>query len=881
MVLWFLNSSGRRRGRGTRRALRLLQAGKWDQALEIVQQLQRGVRPGAYWEGRLRNAEGECRRAAGVQAVLAKDFEQALQHHSQAAALLNVNPAEVRASVLERMLAETRALYADRADDAAVAMAGRLLTLEPGQGEAHFWAGLCHARQGRWDKARQAFDSARVSDAKTEAPVEPPLYLAAVLLRQGLAKEALRYASEANRIDGNCPLVALQLGTCMVHADVDGSLATRALTRALGERGLPAFFSAPEKMWTEGLPEGKSYIRKLTAKHRFHCPLWGDDPRALAHHGRMMLGQANFKLGHFQQAADVFQKILDESPPSHDVLRWLGLTLARLERYHDAFKHLKTALELETPPDRLTTGYLALCAARGKPDKPEDKGPNVAWAVRTIRQFTAFGDRDWVAAILGVFEEARGLNMALSAADHTFLCDHLASIHATLPSAAAAYHLVAVEHPEALKPVYAWLYCRAAQEHSLDDDRALQLYATTLQTASDARTYYAAHNWDFDELDYSFLKQAAVRAPGSFPTVLGADYSLHAEAILDERSARLERENQLDAALAAVDVWVRLAPTSSQALDRFAYLHHKRGNLEIAANLLQHWCDLESANPIPWAKLAAVQQQQGSTQQALHSLNNAIERASGTAQADLACLAAKLVLSGKDGAAAFPLDPSVVSQSQSYLQRALRSQCDHARALWLKAALHAITGDTVGLAALSGTMRRVESVDPRFSYFAALSHLQAGDPAAALTAATRAAGDPAFKVEAAYVAGWASLQSKDVAGATDAMRIVADTPTSKSCSQARAILGGIRFHEGAPGDAIQWWQGIGADQLAALNLAKPLQQSLFLDGLQALAEARFEFAVGRFREAGLAGLRERSLGGLLQYALIKAGQRLLYARGEA
>ena len=62
--------------------------------------------------------------------------------------------------------------------------------------------------------------------------LDPPLYLGALLLREGKQQEALRYLSEANRLDPNLAFVTWQLGTGIVAAGGDGGLAVRALQRA-------------------------------------------------------------------------------------------------------------------------------------------------------------------------------------------------------------------------------------------------------------------------------------------------------------------------------------------------------------------------------------------------------------------------------------------------------------------------------------------------------------------------------------------------------------------------------------------------------------------------------------------------------------------------
>jgi tetratricopeptide (TPR) repeat protein len=903
LVLWLIFGSGPRRARGYRRSLRLVRQGKWQEGLKIVHELQFGARLSKFWEGRLRNAEGECHRAAGVEAVQARDFEKGLEHHLKAAELLHINAAEVRASVIEKMLTEVRKLFAGNKPDteAVHAMITRVLMVDASNAEASFWQGMCHVREGKWELAQQALLTARGAESSDGARtpgagfIDPPLYLGGVLLKMGQPKEALRYVTEANRIDGSCPLVSLHLGITMIAAGTDGNLALRALNRALGPRGLPMWIKEPEKAWIEGLPEGRSFVRKLAGKNQYACPLWGGDLRQLVRQGQMAMGQAHYRLEQYQAAADTFQKLLDESAPTHDVLRWLGLALTRLGRYHEAFKHLKTALDLEQPHDRLTAGYLAMCAACGNPDRPEDKGPNVAWAVRTVRQFEGYGDREWVWILGQVFGEALKLNMALGGDDQVFLCDHFVSVKATEREAALAYHQLAAEHPELLKPPYAWLYCRAALLHNLEHDRSLDLFARTFQTSFDARTFYASQQWDFEELEYAFLKQAAIKAPGQFPAALGPEYPPLGEAMLLSRSERLEKEIKPDAALASADVLVRLAPHSGRAHDRLAMLYYRRGKLDRAGELLRSWSAIEPENAVPWTRLAVVQHKQGFAEQAVQSMQFALERSTGRVKADLALLTVRLILIGamtsseRQRRADTVADPSLalragdsdaLLQAQDYLQICLDTEPGHAGGLWLLAAVRAALDDRSALAALSPAMLGKETDDARFHYFAAVSHLAAGNHPAVQEAVHRASVDPALRVEANYLSGWAAIHQGDAALAATALRGVALTPESPSASHARAIVGAIRFHQGTSDEAVQWWQGLDAERRTAWNLAEPLQKTLFLAGLHALDRGHFEHAADKFREAGKAGLREVGLGGLIQFALVKAGQRLLYSTGE-
>jgi hypothetical protein len=196
------------------------------------------------------------------------------------------------------------------------------------------------------------------------------------------------------------------------------------------------------------------------------------------------------------------------------------------------------------------------------------------------------------------------------------------------------------------------------------------------------------------------------------------------------------------------------------------------------------------------------------------------------------------------------------------------------------AAVRSEVGDRVGLAAQSAAMAAQTLDDPRFNYFAAVSALAARDYHAVLALAERAAADDTLKVESAYLTGWARIHSRDPEGAVTAMRMVAESKDSPSAQHARAILGAIRFHQGAGAEAVQWWQALNPERRSAWNLAEPLQKSLFVVGLQALKNNQFDRAADKFREAGRAGLRDNALGSLIHYALVKAALQLLDHKGE-
>jgi tetratricopeptide (TPR) repeat protein len=561
VVLWQVFGAGPRRRRGLKRARQRLKEGAWQDALERVRKLRPSGTPSAAWRKRFDHFEAECLDAAAKEALDDERYEEALEHRLKAAHLLERPEHEVRGAMQALMLAEVRQLYSQglrEGDTRPVSeLIARTLQVQSPCREASFWQALCDLRNGLSDQALANLEIARTGAARvlamhelddraapadapaaaTSSPfIDPPLYLGAVLLRRGQPKDAMRFLTEANRMDASCPVVTLQLGAAMVAAGADTQFAVRALQRALGPRGLAQWADSPQRAWVEAFPEHRSYVRKLASEHSFVCPLWGPDLRFLVRQGELALAQGQFRLGNYQESAGLFDRVLKEGAPTHEVLRGLGLSLARLGRYDDAFKHLRTAHEMEQTKDRLTAGYLALCGACGTPASDDDRRQNIAWAVRTLTQFNAPGDPEWAGVVSRVFAEARRHGVPLEADDQIYLCEHLVSVSAADPDAAGAFHHLAATHPHLLHPEYAWLFCRADQQHDVGGEHALALYARTFADPAAARDFFEQRQWDFDAVEYSYLRRAAQLAPGRFPAALGPDYPVRGERLLLERS---------------------------------------------------------------------------------------------------------------------------------------------------------------------------------------------------------------------------------------------------------------------------------------------------------------------------------------------------------
>ncbi len=905
MAGWWVFGQGPRNRRALRHAHHLLRQGRWQDALAIVQGRQSRGKLSFTWQGRFWRAEGDCQRVALQAALEEKRFDQALDHALRAAHLLKAPEAEARAEVLAAMLAETRRLFSANLSTPEIhqVIDGVFKNQNPCP-EASFWRGLCHVRDNRLDVALADLQVARQSSAgqspdasagtstkpaaKTSfaktAFIDPPLYLGALLVRQGQPKEALRYLTEANRLDANCPFVAWQLGTAMLAAGGDAALAVRALQRTLGPRGFLLWKEQPQRAWVEGFPEKGSYVRKLATKHSYTCPLWGSDLMQVLRQGNIALGQGLYRLGQFKEAGEVFGKLMQESAPTLPVLRGYGLALARLGQYDQAFKHLRAAHELEEEPkDRLTAGYLALCGAKGTPVREEDKPRNIDWAIRLVTQFNAPGDAEWAGLISAVFADARRLDMPIDRDDQLYLCEHLVKVHATDPLAADAYHHLQATFPALVHSEYAWLYCRAAQAHGVTGPKAPELFAIAFSDAPPAREFFQRQGWNFDDLEVAYLERAAAHAPGAFPAALGPDYPPHGEALLLSRSRQQEQANQLELALATANTLIKLAPASPAALDRLAYLTLRRGDRERASWILEDWHVLHPRDPLPLLRQAVLLQVENPAH-SLEKIRQVLGLLEGPRRAAIAYLGARLMMQGQDfssGAPAVNGDGYRLKAARALLEDCLQREASHAGALWLLAALLALDGRRDELAQLAPRMDRPDVTDARFHFLAGVCHLASGSYAAALDACLRlgTAGENASEflgVESSYLAALAHLGQGERAAAVKALSAPAQAPSSPSCQHARAWLGVIRFQDGMADRAIQSWQSLDAKCRSAWNFTPALAGTVFLTALKAMQAGDYANAADKIREAGRLGWRDRRLGHLLTLSLVKAGQQLLY-----
>jgi tetratricopeptide (TPR) repeat protein len=920
LCLWLLLGRGPRRHRAFRQAQRLLEEGNWKDALDILTTLQDESHLSPVWQDRLRAASGECHQQAADQLLKDKQFEEALRHALEAGARLGLDQAEQRGHVVEAMLAEARRLFAapsppaplpagerggGEGTQAVLKLLDRIFAVQTPCPEASFWQGLCLIRQQQIEPAMAALTAAHEQVGKQY--LDAAFYLGLLLYRQGKAQESLRYLAEANRVDAGCPFVTCQMGISLVAAGGDSGLALRALQRALGPRGFGLWSARPDRAWVEAFPEAKSYVRRLATKYAYVCPVLGADLTIITRQGQFALAQAHYRHGNFQESAELFTKLLQDSPPTVPLLRGLGLALARCERYDQAYKHLRIALEQEEPKDPFTAGYLALCGALGKPTNPDDKPRNVAWAIRLMARYPVLGNAEWAGLISTVHAEARRLNMAVGVDEQLQLCDVLASVHATDPRAAEAYAHLARTYPNALKPVHAFLYVRAATLHGYTSERDLELFARTFIEFAAARAYFAEQQWNFEDAEYTYLERSAAQNPGRFPSVLGAEYPARGESFLLERSRREEESGHNDPARTCIEVLLRLAPSSIQGYDRLARLHYRRGDMDRAVALLSGWHRLAPNDHWPLVRQAIIEQERGNAERRAEAIDRALGLTRGPVRAAIAFLGVRLALRETVRAwenarkerenrrtraesngeikrdAPEPAAAPALAHSLSLLESCLRDDPNHTEALWCLAAVRSVLGDREGLARQAPEMDRPAVRDARFHYLGAVCHLAAKKFDAVLELSRRAAdtdrrdtGPTSLAIESQFLMAWAYLHQDNPSAAQQALQKVAAAEKSPSAVYARALLGRLSYIRGEYDEAITWWSSVDPQKRSEWQLDDPLRQTVLLSGLMAYENGRFEQAADRFREAGKLGLRDRRLGPLLTLALVRAGQRLLY-----
>lgn len=874
-ALWLLFGKGPRLARLLAQVEHFIKEGSWEEALQIAERCQ-AMSLSPTWQTKVNRAQGEVLRVAGDSLFQQKRYEDGLGYYLKAVPLLGLEEEAVRRRAQSAMMVEARAIFAGltgrelAANDQSTSRLQELLTraliIQDRFPEAYFWQALLQIKMGHVEQAFPLLSS--VHEICEKQVIDPLFYQGALLYGQGKHGEALRVLSEANRIDPRCPMVTWLMGRSMVASNGDAAMAVRVLQRALGSQGLGLWIDSPHRLWVEAFPEGKSWIRKLAEQHAYTCPIFGADLKVLIRLGELALAQAQYRQRHYSEAAELFKKLLGESAPSLPVLRGLGLSLSRLERYDEAFKHLRAALEM-SPDDPVLTGHLAVCGACGRTRSDEDKPKNIAWAIRQFARFNILHDEEWALLQLKVHTEARELGMEIASEDQVRLCDALTSVHCTSRDAALAYDRFAETCPDRAQPAHAWHYCQAAWEHQVEGDSDARLFELAFRENVLAERFFQQMGWDLTEVEILYLKRHAVRQPGTFPSIPEENYPQKASTLLFTRSEEMEQQGEWEEAISLTSTLLRLSPTSTVAHDRLACLHFRQGDRSQALDLLAQLQKLKPEDPVPFVRRGLIEHLEQNRNGCFEQLERAMALSNGSQKAEIAFLAGRIAL--KDH-----LDAGNSSgDAERYLRICLEANPAHLEGLCMLAALWGLEGKKDELSTIIPQMGRSEVLDSRYHYLSAVCFLAVSDYPRALELADRAALDDHLAVECHYLKGWAFLHLGRIDEAIASFQITARSE-SPSADHARGLLGKLGLEKGTYLDVAKWWSLMDPDRRKEWSVDEPLRQSVYLTALSALQKGRYEQAADRFREAGQLGLREAVLGSLIRLAYFKAGQQLFY-----
>ncbi|HEV3144053.1 MAG TPA: tetratricopeptide repeat protein [Gemmataceae bacterium] len=861
---WRMFGKGPRRHRAYKRARELVLKGNWQEARNILEEIRHLGPAVPEWQGRLNNLEGECLRAAGETALAERDYEDALKHHLAAAKLLGTNVNESRLRIVEGMLAELRHRLTTNSDEKAIKLSARILQSHPACAEAAFWQGLANIRLNRLADAQQSLRTAQELGEKST--IDPALYLGMLLVREGKHKEGLRYLAEANRAAPNSVLVNWQLGTALVVAGADATLAVRALQKAT--EGMTPLVAAPERFWSAALPEG-SFIGRLSARHPFQCPILGGNVPGMLRQAKLALGQALVRLDRVPEAVKVFEELAKESEPTLPLLRALGMALCKLERFDEAYVHLRAAHEQDSSKNPVTVCYLAYCAVRAKPSRPEDRPVNVRWAVRLLIDVPVPVEAEPAKLAAQVFAQGRSLGIPVPVEDQLRLCDTLVALNITDPIAAAAFDQLAVSVPDAVRPPYAFLYGRAALLHQYRGERDLELLTRIFRHEELAREFYEARKWGLSEVEHLYLERWVERNAG-FPDVFGPEYPARCEKNLLDRAKNLEEAGDAAGAAATVDLLRRLIPANALSFDRLAKLAWVRKEVDEAVRLLQEWRQQAPDDPTPLVRLAVIEQQRGQTDRALEYLQQARQRTPESGRVALGILGAKLTLKANH-----------VDDAIAWLRDVLQVEPKHPEALWQLAALFWQKDDHGGLAELASAMDQPEVADPRFHYLATVCQITHGDLETAKHSARRVAANTSWQSEGDHLVGAVHLRGGDYPGAANGLEAALHAAEGTFHDHARALLGWLKFEQREYIAAARLWQQVSPEKRQAWGIERVLAAVTFLAGVEGLKAndplAAFEW----FTQARQQNWPDPRLSVLYERALVEASGLMLERNADA
>lgn len=615
---------------------------------------------------------------------------------------------------------------------------------------------------------------------------------------------------------------------------------------------------------------------------------------------RFALAEAHYRLHNYEEAAELYQLVFRDSPPTLPLLRGLGMTLAKLGRFDEAFRHLRLAFEQEQPKNSQTAAYLALCGALGTPKTEEDKIDNLRWAFSLMGQYCRGGDADIADVFHRLVTEARQHGYRVEPAPLLVACQAMASAELADENAAFAYASLAEQSPDSVDDRMAWLFCHAQKsgfEDAISTRTTLRLFARTCRNGSAAQKFFEQRQWNFADVRYACLKTLA-SLPESERLELASELDGSAlqedrESLLIRRCAEKEKQGDLVEAVDALNVLLALAPDHLEAWKNAARLNYKLERFEKAAHCFASWHARCPDDVVPFVRLAVVQQV-GRCGDFIETLNQSLARASSGQRAAIAYVGSRLALNEffrQDASRDQHARNRLWFQALSWLRTCLAADPKHHDALLLLAAMLAHSGDRSRLAALAPSLAAVSEKDPLLALFLAVARLAAGDTEAATRSALACLGEErrasladgerqelcneklSWPAEVSFLVGLAQWSNPNAA--IPPLRQAAEED-SVSSQRARALLGWLYLQQGDFQSAAREWRTVDTSKRKAWHLDHALPDVVLINGLLALQNERYEEAVDFFREAVKLHCSDHSLPDLLNLARIRAAQALLF-----
>lgn len=840
-------------------ARRTLERGDWAAALNEARRLTPPPNsPPAGWHESRDLLEGECLMAAGDASLQNNDFDDAIARFREAARLLDLPEDQATRRAVEAMLAEARRLSViDRPSAELAALLARIRTHQPICPEADFMAGLQSLRSGDEPSAVSQLTAAH--SGSRGQPGDAALYLGGILLRSGMARDALRHLAEMNKSAPQCPIVAWQLGTALA-AGGDPLLAVRALQKAIGPDGLPRFLVDANSMWIQTLP-AESWIRNLVRhaagrKAVYRCPLGFDDVKTALQSARRTLAEAQVKAGKPDEALRILNDLVHTDDTSA-VRHSLGTALSMVGRYDEALPHLRRALELEDPPGPQTAGALALCLTKAGGDRKA----NAVAALKLIAEHRVPGDAAWAGQAAAVFAAARAAGFTIPPEQIADLAGDLATSDAHDRAAAEIYDLLAQHDLNSVPYEAAILYVRAAQEHGVRLARDIELFQHAFREREHLRQAFEFHEWDFAAAERLFLERWAERYPGTFPKSAGGNYAVESEATLLDDSRQLETQGQLSAAQSAAELALKLAPSSGAAHDRLAELAFRRGQIPEAIDWLNQWQTLAPHDAAPPTRLALLYLASHRLAEAAAAISHARTLVRERERAPSALLAARIALANEE-----------MEKALGFLNECLTINPAMADALAARAAILWTRGSTAELANLSEPLGKLNSADPWIQYLAAVSGFAAGrDELAVKRAQIVARADGATSAAGHHLLGLLHDRARRPGDAVAALHSATQRSQGPTVEHARAILGQIAWNSREIADALKSWQAIPPNLLKSWRLDAVIPGGALLAGLRSLRAQRWDDAAKWLRAAARMRCQDPRLGEWLALACDQGG----------